>query len=111
MRLHILCPNCGKPAVASHKRQQSALVTDVSYNCRNPACGAGFVCTVEVRRYLRLPSYINPAVYVPLSPIVEKRQLADAIQRLHTVDLPEGEMFDFGQKQRDIFQEAAPHGP
>ena len=121
MRLHIKCPNCGKPAYSFRLRQLSTLVTEVAYDCRNPACGASFVFTGEVSRYLRMPSFVNPQVHVPLSPIVQRRQIEEAMKRLHTATLPpEGEIVseNEGEQQLDIFHhapadelEGEAHGP
>ncbi len=47
MKLHITCPNCGKAAFGTHKRQLSELVTEVFYECRNPHCFARFVFTAR----------------------------------------------------------------
>lgn len=108
MRLHIKCPNCAKPAKAYRTRQMSEVVTEVAYNCHNPACGSNFVVTAEVSRYLRLPTFINPRVNVPLSPIIQRRQITEAIERLQTAQLPDvGEIVcpSEGTRQRDIFDE------
>jgi len=107
MRLHIKCPNCGKPGVSFKLRQQSSLVTEVAYNCRNPECGCAYVAIVTADRYLRLPTFVNPKVYLPLSPIVQRNQLKAALDRLHVASVgPEGEIVGYGQAQRDIFDEA-----
>lgn len=117
MRLHIKCPNCGKPAVSFRTRQLSDLVTEISYNCRNAVCGASFVFVGEVHRWLRLPTQLNPRINVPLSPIIQRRLLVHALQTLHTAELPpEGEIVNSESAQIDIFDnaspaEAPPHGP
>lgn len=111
MRLHIKCPNCGKPAVSFRTRQLSDIVTEVSYNCRNPVCGASFVFVGEVHRWLRLPTQLNPRLNVPLSPIIERRMLAQALATLRTAELPpEGEIVSPPPGQIDIFDHANPEG-
>ena len=91
MRLHILCPNCDQPAKASHKRQLSRIVTELVYNCSNPACGCSFVFVGEVHRLLRLPSQLDPGLGIALSPMVQRRELTDALRTLPTADVPTGE--------------------
>jgi hypothetical protein len=106
VRLHIVCPNCETPAKAYRSRRMSGIVTEVGYNCHNHACGANFIATVEVSRYIRLPSFINPQVHVPLSPFVEKRQLMEALERLQVAELGEqGEIVSKANPQRDIFDD------
>ncbi|SDZ69511.1 Ogr/Delta-like zinc finger [Variovorax sp. YR266] len=88
MRLHIKCPNCGHPATSTRTRQPSTLVTEISYSCGNSACGAAFVLLGEVHRWLRLPTQIMTGLNVPLSLVVHRNRLRDALDRLRTADLP-----------------------
>lgn len=113
MKLHITCPNCGKAAFGTHKRQLSELVTEVYYECRNPHCFARFVFTGEVARWLQLPVKLNQQLNVPLSPAINVRGLQDALQHLHVADLPpSGEAFEVARGQLDIFHDGvAAHGP
>lgn len=111
-RLRIRCPNCGEPSKGDKTRHLSALTTEVSYFCPIDSCGAGFVVTAEVSRYIRLPTVLNPSVNVPLSPIVERRSIAQALENMSTAKLPpEGEIVTLPEslRQSDLF--AAAHGP
>jgi ribosomal protein S27E len=115
-RLHIRCPNCGTPSKAFKVRQLSEVTTEVCYDCQSESCGARFVFTGEVSRYLRVPGFVNPRVNVPLSPIVERRQLIEALENMGTARLPpEGELVSINEAQRqtnlfDCFA-GTPSGP
>lgn len=113
MKLHIACPHCEQPAYGTHKRQLTQLVTQLTYVCRNPHCGAAFIFQGEVLRQLRLPSRPNPKVNVPLSPVIQRRALIDALENLPTDDSgPEDETFPPSKEQLDIFRDGViPHGP
>lgn len=111
MRLHIICPHCSKPAKSTHLRQLSLLVTEVYYRCDNVECGARFATNVEVIRQLQLPANVNPAVNVPLSPMVNRRGLADAIDLLRDAVLPRQGELRAGPGQLDIFNHAQGAGP
>lgn len=111
-RLRIRCPNCGKPSRGYKTRPLSAITTEVAYDCTTEGCGAGFVVTAEVSRYIRMPANINTAVNVPISPVVERRKLIEAIESMGTAKLPpQGEIVapPDSLRQSDLF--AAPHGP
>lgn len=115
-RLHIKCPNCGSPSKAFKVRQLTEVTTEIGYDCLSESCGARFVFTGEVSRYLRVPSYLNPRVNVPLSPVVERRQLVEAIEHMGTARLPpEGELISLteAQRQTNLFDCLAgtPSGP
>jgi hypothetical protein len=115
-RLHIKCPNCGSPSKAFKIRQLSEVTTEIGYDCLSESCGARFVFTGEVSRYLSVPAFINPRVNVPLSPVVQRRQLVEALESIGTARLPpEGELIDLteAQKQHCLFDglAAAPSGP
>lgn len=115
-RLHIKCPNCGSPSKAFKVRQLTEVTTEIGYDCLSESCGARFVFTGEVSRYLRVPSFLNPRVKVPLSPVVERRQLVEAIEHMGTAHLPpEGELITLSEAQRqtnlfDCFA-GTPSGP
>ncbi len=119
MRLHITCPNCETPAKGFKTRKLSLVTTEVGYNCSNPACGASFVSIVEVARWLRMPSFINPQVNVPLSPFVQRSQIAEALVTMRVAALPpEGEMISPAEVSRQLgifdqqpFQMATAAGP
>ena len=103
MRLHITCPNCEKPAKAFRTRKLSNVVTEVAYNCTNVACGSSFVFLGEVARWLRIPSFINSAVNVPLSPLVKRQQIAEAIASMRVAELPaQGEIIEPDDKCRQL---------
>ncbi len=104
MRLHIRCPNCGRPAYGYKQRELSNVVTEVAYECRNPMCGARFIFCGEVTRWLNVPNMLNPRLTIPLSPLVERRAVATAVANLPTADVPQGEMVDAIERdQLDIF--------
>ncbi|RYE00578.1 MAG: hypothetical protein EOP50_03540 [Sphingobacteriales bacterium] len=118
VRLHITCPNCETPAKGYKTRKLSSVVTEVAYNCTNPACGSSFVSIVEVARWLRMPSFINPQVNVPLSPFVQRSQIAEALATMRVAALPpEGEMISANDASRQLgmfdqpFQMATAAGP
>lgn len=115
-RLHIRCPNCGSPSKAFKIRQLSEVTTEIGYDCQADTCGARFVFTGEVSRYLRVPAFVNPRVNVPLSPVIQRRQLLEALEQMGTARLPpEGELvtLDEVQRQTNLFDAvaAAPSGP
>ena len=102
-----MCPNCGHKAFGFRKRQLSTLVTELAYECRNPLCRGSFVFQGEVRRWLSIPSNLDPRLNVPLSPIVQRRQQLDALNNLQIAVLPDvGEMIQPERgSQIDIFSD------
>lgn len=105
-RLHIRCPNCGAPSKAFKIRQLTDVTTEIGYDCLSESCGARFVFTGEVSRYLRVPAFLNPRVNVPLSPVVQRRQIVEALAHIGTALLPpQGELISLteAQKQGSLF--------
>lgn len=113
--LHIRCPHCAKQATAFKGRPLTAITTELAYRCTDESCGCTFVVTAEVCRMLSLPPQLNSQVNVPLSPIIQRRQIINALELAGTATLPpEGEIIDTPEalRQADMFDHAcAAHGP
>lgn len=73
MRLHVKCPNCREPMFGTKTEVKTETFTEVTYECRNPTCGARFVYAVHGLRMLSPPHVlINTSMDIKLSPLLAK---------------------------------------
>ena len=76
LRITIECPHCGARCVARDSRAMSKTMREITYSCRNYACGFTGVATLEFVRVLVLSSIPAADVSLPLSRHIRRGQLA-----------------------------------
>jgi hypothetical protein len=70
------CPHCRQPSWIRKSEEMTTLFREVTYTCSNTDCGHVFVCSLEVARTLSPSAIPDPEIHIPLSPHVNRRQLA-----------------------------------
>lgn len=84
--MRMRCPHCKGPATIRTSEEVTPLLRELFVVCRNPACGHTFVAATEIHRTLSPSAMPDPAVRLPLSKHVNRREL---MQQLMTLPIAE----------------------
>lgn len=74
MRITIKCPICASRATARSSQELSITLREITYRCENDECGHIYIAQLEVVRTLVSSAIHNPAVTLPISKHVSRRE-------------------------------------
>jgi hypothetical protein len=75
--MRIRCPHCKSWANVRNSVEVTPLLRDMFLVCKNAACGHTFAAAMEINRTLSPSATPNPAIVLPLSQHVRRREVME----------------------------------
>lgn len=79
--MRMRCPHCNTWASVRNSLEVTPLLREVFLVCKNAACGHTFAAAMEINRTLSPSATPNPAIVLPLSPHVRRRDVMEQMAR------------------------------
>jgi hypothetical protein len=79
--MRMRCPHCKSWASVRNSIEITPLLRDMFLICKNPACGHTFAAAMEINRTLSPSATPDPAILLPLSPHVRRRDVMEQMAR------------------------------